>query len=341
MQNPFGEGPRLNRFILISVVLHAVLFFAIPDLSSLLEVDAPGLAGGGVIQVMHVETSVNPRPSPVTDRLSQTTVPRVTEPRPQSDEPPQAQAIAQPEEPQVPEPQVEQAHPAVPEPEVAPTPEPEVIQEPEVDPEPEPEPEPEPVVPETPEVPEVPDASSQGELLTSPDGPEVVVDAEPREVVEPPVEARPEPEERPSSQQTSGSGTGTEGASDESGITESGEGTAATAPPPPPPPASGRELHGGGGVPMYPKNAEHDGVEGVVFIAIEVSASGELQNVVLEKSSGDERLDFQAVRYIEGVWTFASQPYDYGMQVAVVFSREDNRFVSNVEYGEVHWLNAP
>ena len=325
MQNPYGEGSRLNRFLLISVVLHAILFFAIPDLSSLLEVDTPGLAGGGVIQVMHVETSVNPRPSPVTDRLSQTTVPRVTEPRPQVEEPPQEQASAQPEEPQVPAPQVEQASPAIPEPEIVP----------------DPEARPELAVPEAPEVPVAPDTSSQGELLTSPDGPEVIVEAVPREVVEPPAEARPEPEARPTPAQTSGSGTASQGASDEPGIIESGSGTAETAPPPPPPPASGRELHGGGGVPMYPKNAEHDGVEGVVFIAIEVSASGILQNVVLEKSSGDERLDFQAVRYIERLWTFASQPYDYSMQVAVVFSREDNRFVSNVEYGEVNWLNAP
>ena len=92
---------------------------------------------------------------------------------------------------------------------------------------------------------------------------------------------------------------------------------------------------------MYPKNAEHDGVEGVVFVVIDVSALGELRRVALEKSSGDERLDFQAVRYIEGLWSFKSQPYDYSMQVAVVFSKEDNRFVSNVEYGEVKCLNAP
>lgn len=316
MQNPFGEESRLNRFILISVVLHAILFFAIPDLSSLLQVDAPGLAGGGVIQVMHVETSVNPRPSPVTDRLSQTAVPRVTEPRPQAEKPPQEKAIAQPQVPKVSEPQVEQPKPA------------EVIQE--ADPE-----------PAALEVPETPDEAGRGELLTSPDGPEVVVEVEAREAITPPVEGRPDPEPKPASQQASGTGPATEGASDESGVTESGKGTAETAPPAPPPPASGRELHGGGGIPTYPKNAEHDGVEGVVFVTIEVSASGVLKNVALEKSSGDQRLDFQAVRYIEGVWTFANQPYDYRMQVAVVFSREDNRFVSNVEYGEVSWLNAP
>ena len=67
MHNLYGDEPRLNRFLLISVVLHAILFFTLPDLASRLEVDVPGMAGGGVIQIMHVERSTNPRPSPVTD----------------------------------------------------------------------------------------------------------------------------------------------------------------------------------------------------------------------------------------------------------------------------------
>lgn len=339
MQNPFGDESRLNRFILISIVLHAILFFVIPDLSSLLEVDAPGLAGGGVIQVMHIETSVNPRPSPVTDRLSQTTIPRVSEPRPKAEEPPVEQAVAQPEEPQVEEPRVEQTSPKelVEEPVVTEVTEIEEtiehIEEPEVT--------------EIDEAINEPDTSAtsaertEGELLTSPIGEEVIVEVAARETVTPPVEARPEPELHPATEQISGSGTSTHGASDESGVAESSSGTAETAPPPPPPPASGRELVGGGGIPMYPKNAEHDGAEGVVFISIEVSALGVVQNVALEKSSGDQRLDFQAVRYIQDIWTFVSQPYDYRMKVAVVFSKEDNRFVSSIEYGEVNWLNAP
>jgi membrane protein involved in colicin uptake len=58
VHNPFGDDAPLNRFILISVILHAILFFALPDLSSIFDVDTPGLAGGGVIQVMHVETTM-------------------------------------------------------------------------------------------------------------------------------------------------------------------------------------------------------------------------------------------------------------------------------------------
>lgn len=327
MYNPYGDEPRLNRFLLISVVLHAILFFTLPELGSLLETDVPGMAGGGVIQIVHVETSVNPRPSPITNPASQTTVPRVTEPRPQPNEPTEEEAIAESKPAEVEQPQVEQASPEILEP-IPPEPEPEVV-----------EPESTSEILETPEQ-EVLEEPSVGEVLTSETGPEVVVEPQTREAVEPPVEPKPEPEARPTPQPSSGSGTGTQGSSDEPGTSESGTGTATEAPPPPPPPASGRGLHGGG-VPMYPKNAEHDGVEGVVFIVIEVSADGVLQNVQLERSSGDERLDLQALRYIEGLWTFVSQPYDYSMQVAVVFSKEDNRFVSSVEYGEVSWLNVP
>lgn len=318
MYNPNSGDPRLNRFILVSVVLHAVLFFTLPNLSSLLEPDVPGMAGGGVIQVMHVETSVNPRQSPITDRLSQTTVPRVTEPRPQVEAPPQDKAVAQPKVVEVEEPKLEQAKPKV-------------LEEPTM---PEPDPTPEPPMKE------VPDDAGRGEVLTSPVGPEVVVEAQEREVIAPPIEKRPEPEKKPDTQNSSGSGQGVDGSSDNPGVTESGKGTAQTAPPAPPPPASGSGLHGGG-KPQYPKNAEHDGLEGVVFVVIDVSAQGELKRIVLDKSSGYEILDLQALRHIQAIWVFDSGPYDYSRQVAVAFIKEGNRFVTNVEYGDAKWLNAP
>ena len=325
MHNIYDDEPRLNRFVLISVILHAILFFTLPNLTPSLDVDMPGMAGGGVIQIMHVERSVNPRPSPVTDPLSQGTVPRVTDPRP-TVEPPQQEAVSQPKPAVVEEPLVERASPDVPEPQPTPNPEPTTPQD-----QPTPEPPREKVL----------EQEGAGELIGSERGPEVSAEPIARESVEPPVEPRPEPEEeRPAAQNVSGTGTGTGGSDDVPGTSQSGTGTAQTAPPAPPPPASGRGLHGGG-IPTYPKNAEHDGVEGVVFLVIEVSAEGQLLNVVLERSSGDSRLDTQALRYVQGMWTFASQPYDYAMDVAVVFSKEDNRFVSNVEYGEVRWLNAP
>ena len=321
MYNPYGDEPRLNAFLLISVVLHAIIFFALPNLDAFLDSDVPGMAGGGVIQIMHVETTVNPRPSPVTDRLSQSTVPKVTEPRPIPQVEPEKVAVAQPEIPKVEQPKVEQAKPAVPEPD----PEPVVPAQPV---------EPEPVV-------EVPQEEGRGEVLTSPAGQEVAVEPEKnQELVTPPVQPRPEPETKPPVQ-SSGSGEGTEGADDEGGMSQSGEGSALTAPPPPPPPPSGRSLHLGGGSPTYPKNAEHDGLEGRVLITLEVAAHGELQSIVLKRSSGHELLDLQALRYIESLWSFKPMDYDYTMDVEVIYTKEDNRFTTSLNYGEVRWLNLP
>lgn len=335
MYNPYGDEPRLNAFLLISVVLHAIIFFALPNLDSFLESDVPGMAGGGVIQVMHVETTVNPRPSPVTDRLSQSTVPKVTEPRPIDNVEPEKIAVAQPEVPKVEQPKVEQARPTV----VDPTPEP----EPEPVVEPTPEPVEEPLTPQLPEpdpVVEVVSEEGQGEVLTSPTGPEVSVESDSKEEVTPPSQPKPEPKPKPSAQ-SSGSGEGVDGVADEAGINQSGVGSAPSSPPPPPPPPSGSSLHVGGGSPTYPKNAEHDGLEGRVLITLEVAAHGELRSIALIRSSGHELLDLQALRYIESLWAFKPMDYDYTMDVEVVYAREANRFTTNLNYGEVKWLNLP
>lgn len=321
MYNPNSEEQNLNRFVLVSIVLHAILFFTLPNLGSLLETDVPGMASGGIVQVMHVETSTNPKLTPVTNELSQTTVPRVTEPRPIPEVPVEEEAVAQPEVSLEPEPEVEQAKPAI-------------IEEPEA-------PEPEPLPPVEPEVEELPLEVGAGEVLTSPTGPEVVVEEEAKEVVAPPVEPKPEPETKPPAQTSSGSGTGTEGADDSIGEAQSGTGTAETAPPAPPPPPSGSSLHVGGGSPLYPKNAEHDGAEGTVLLIVDVLASGELDKIVLGASSGDERLDVQALRYVEGLWIFKEQNYDYQMEIEVIFSKDENRFITSLNYGDVKWLNAP
>lgn len=322
MYNPNSGEQNLNRFVLISIVLHAILFFTLPNLGSLLESDVPGMASGGVVQVMHIETSTNPKLTPVTNELSQTTVPRVTEPRPIPEVPVVEEPVAQPEVTAEPEPEVEQAKPTIIE-------EPEEFEIPD----------PEPLPPVEPEVEEQPLEVGAGEVLTSSTGPEVVVEEVAKEVVTPPEEAKPEPETKPP--QTSGSGTGTEGADDSAGESQSGTGTAETAPPAPPPPPSGSSLHVGGGSPLYPKNAEHDGVEGTVLLIVDVLANGELDKIVLGVSSGDERLDVQALRYVEGLWTFKEQNYDYQMEIEVVFSKDENRFITSLNYGDVKWLNAP
>ena len=282
------------------------------------------MADGGIIQVMHVESSVNPRPSPVTDRLSQSTIPRVTEPRPTPEPKPAQAAVAQPKPAEVEKPVVEQAKPAV-------------AQEQQETPVPEEEP-----APQAP-VSEEPVESGPGELLTSESGIEAVIqdELESRTVVEPPTEPRPEPTQRPAHADASGSGSGTEGEQDDVGTTESGEGEAETAPPAPAPPPSGRSLHAGGGTPLYPKNAEHDGVEGTVKLAASVSASGEIISVVVTESSGDTRLDQQALRTIQLGWKFKEAQYDYVIDLDVIFTREQNRFTTDVQYGEVRWINVP
>lgn len=56
---------------------------ALPNLDSMFEPEVPSMAGGGVVQIMHIESSAVARLSPVVDPASQsTTPPRVTEPRP-------------------------------------------------------------------------------------------------------------------------------------------------------------------------------------------------------------------------------------------------------------------
>ncbi|NLJ74831.1 MAG: TonB family protein [Firmicutes bacterium] len=323
MYNPYGEEQSLNKFLLISVVLHAIVFLTFPKWNSFLISDVPGMADGGVIQVMHIESSVNPRPSPITDPLSQSTIPRVTEPRPTPESKPTEAAVAQPKPAEVEKPVLEQSKPALAsEPEEAP-----VLEEP---------------VPYEP-TPEETGESGPGEILTSESGTEAVIqdESESRTVIEPPTEPKPEPTPRPTQTDSSGSGHGILGEQDNVGTTQSGEGEAETAPPAPPPPPSGRSLHVGGGTPLYPKNAEHDGVEGTVKLAASVASSGEIISVVIVESSGDTRLDQQALRTIQLGWKFKDAQYDYLIDLEVIFTRQQDGYTTDVQYGEVEWINVP
>lgn len=328
MYKPFDEEPKLIRFVLVSLILHGLLFIALPNLGSLLEADIPGMAGGGIIQVMHVETSVNPRMSPVTDRFSQSTIPKVTEPKPIPDSESEDNPIAQPKIPEVPQPTVEHSRPKEVEDDLE---ESEVVEKP---------------LEESKEEDQNVESVGTGDVITDPDGPEVVIESQEKEETTPSQEEKEEEQDSQADVQTthensSGSGTGIDGSDDTSGTTQSGEGTAESAPPLPAPPPSGHSLHIGGGNPLYPKNAEHDGVEGTVLLVLHVSASGELRNVIISKSSGDERLDNQAERYIKEMWSLRQMPYDYSLDIGVVFTKEENRFRSSITYGDVNWMNVP
>lgn len=322
MYKSFNEEPKLIRFVLVSVILHGLLFIALPNLGSLLEADVPGMAGGGIIQVMHVETSVNPRMSPVTDRFSQSTIPKVTEPKPIPDSDSEDDPIAQPKMPEVPQPTVEHSKPK----ETDDSGEAAVAEKPAVE-----------SIEEEVNI----EVEGSGDVITDPGGPEVVVESQEKDEIAPPQEEKPQPDTKITNQNSSGSGTGTDGSDDTPGTTQSGEGTADSAPPLPAPPPSGHSLHIGGGSPLYPKNAEHDGVEGTVLLVLEVAAGGDLRNIVISKSSGDVRLDNQAKRYIQEMWSLRQMPYDYSLDIGVVFTKEDNRFRSSITYGDVNWLNVP
>lgn len=352
------DEQSMNKFVLVSLILHAILFITYPQWSSILVSDNAGIERGGVIQVMNIESSPTRQLSPVTDRQSRAEVPRVTEPRP-TPEPPEREAVAQVA------PEIEE--PALPRPAPRPEPEPEPrVQDravvpaepsppqPEVQPEPEPEPVPEEQV--TPE-PDTPPAPS--EILTSDRGTEIALEEQtpvaPEETA--PAQERPETEPRETEddraeagttdndQGPSGSGDSAVGGDqDNAGAQDSGSGEEEIAPPPPPPPPSGRSVHLGGGSPVYPKDAEDEGVEGTVGLEVVVAADGTILKVDVISSSGDQRLDRQARRTIEQLWQFQGAELDYVLLLDVEFGRLQSggavEFSANVHFGEVTWLEA-
>ncbi len=343
MFNPYGDEQNFNRFVLISVVLHAIVFLTYPQWSSLFISDTPGLGDGGVIQILDLSTNVSPLLSPVTSPISQSTRPRVTEPRPQPGAPEAANPVVQPQPPEVQE---------VSAPQPSPTPNP-VPEEPNI-----PASAPEPEVPTpTPPAPEAQPASpapaeaeeGPGELLTSEHGQEVVVaEEEPgREIVTPPTQPQPEPQELPAREENvgaSGSGTGMQGEDDDAGISQSGgTGEAESAPPPPPPPPTGRMLAQAIGNRSigYPKDAMHNRLEGTVHLAFSVSPTGQLEVEIVE-SSGHLELDMQAL-YEVRQWPLPPEAYSgYRNDVWIECRDVNGQFVTNYRIGEEsQWINAP
>jgi TonB family protein len=61
----------------------------------------------------------------------------------------------------------------------------------------------------------------------------------------------------------------------------------------------------GGPLPIYPKNALDQGLEGKVVLAVKVGANGKAESVTITQSSGQELLDQAAVRAAKN-WAFQS-----------------------------------
>lgn len=344
----------LNRFFLVSLILHAILFITYPKWSSILISDIPGVERGGVIQVFMAEASPASLRSSVTNPLSKTDVPRVNEPRPTT-QAPVREAVAERQ--------------AVVE-DVAPRPKP----NPEPDPVPVVEQQPAPpvttearpdVVRTQPEVPREPppEVTKPAEILTSEGGtpllvpetvtevqvpdrvpiPEIPVTETPPVVTESPEgDGQHQTEADPKGPSGSGSAE-TFGESEEEGGRQSGMGESETAAPAPPPPPRGSEVVRSGGNVSFPKEAEHDKVAGIVTLEVVVSASGQTMAIRTMNSSGDQRLDIHARRTIERIWNFERAGSDYIVIVDVEFIWEEqipgfSVASANVNIVDVKWL---
>ncbi|HBE79289.1 MAG TPA: hypothetical protein DDW65_16180 [Firmicutes bacterium] len=75
-----------------------------------------------------------------------------------------------------------------------------------------------------------------------------------------------------------------------------------------------------GPLPTYPKNALNEGKEGTVLVKVLVKADGSLEQVRLNQSSGDLRLDKAAVSVIERTWKFKPVTKDYFIDLAFSFN---------------------
>ena len=326
----FGDrdSNNFNVFIFISLVIHAVIFWAIPDWNSFFNFGVEGTSQGGMIRVTYVQSSTAKELSPITNPASTTSTPQVKQPRP-TEEPPQEHAASTPVTPESvdnisppvqPRPQpVEIAEPTAP-----------VVTQPLPEEEPEVEIEPEPIT---------------SQIITSETGTEIFIDEqeEPETEVEPVIEpaattdqeltpvadtepdSPAEPDSEPELGDTDASGTGTSivgEVDDGSGsLQESGTGEAEVAPPPPPPPAASSviNVNGNGGV-AYPKDSQDEKSEGVVRLDVLVDTDGRAQDVVVLLNSGDSRLDQQAKLTFLRNWEFRSLENPYILTIDVIFS---------------------
>lgn len=84
---------------------------------------------------------------------------------------------------------------------------------------------------------------------------------------------------------------------------------------------TGRSLVLSGIPPVYPKNAQNEGVEGAVALSVTVDASGVATHVVVASGSGDPRLDEAAMRTVSRGWHFQAIGWPYELAVRVTFRK--------------------
>ncbi|MGE5593859.1 MAG: energy transducer TonB [Betaproteobacteria bacterium] len=84
---------------------------------------------------------------------------------------------------------------------------------------------------------------------------------------------------------------------------------------------TGRSLVLSGVPPVYPKNAQNEGVEGSVQLSVSVDALGNATKVAVTAGSGDARLDDAAIRTISRGWRFQAIGWPYELSVRVTFRK--------------------
>lgn len=114
--------------------------------------------------------------------------------------------------------------------------------------------------------------------------------------------------------------------SEPAGPTEAAAAQATGAPAGPPKPkgeefGTGRALVLSGAPPVYPKNAQNEGAEGVVTLSVTVDPLGAATKVVVVTGSGDPRLDEAAMRTVSRIWRFQAIGWPYELSVRVTFRK--------------------
>lgn len=74
--------------------------------------------------------------------------------------------------------------------------------------------------------------------------------------------------------------------------------------------------------PVYPKDAQNEGVGGVVEALAEIDQNGKLLGVKIASSSGDARIDNIVLRTMQGSWSFKGIGVPYRLRVAFSFDKE-------------------
>lgn len=109
-------------------------------------------------------------------------------------------------------------------------------------------------------------------------------------------------------------------------------------PAPPPPPTAG-ELIGLSPKPVYPKYLVSEARSGEVGLNVTINQNGEIENIVITRSSNIESMDRNAKLTVENGWQFKSYKQRYQIDVTVIFNIDDSGNPNvDVQIGNVNFL---